>query len=254
MGRTIIIGDVHGCLTELKKLLKKCEYTSRDRVILVGDIFGKGPSAADIIRYMRLNGIETILGNNDTPVISWYLARMTRRTLSPDLPRKHLEAAKRMSNADHMWLAGCPYYINLPKYNTVVVHAGVTETPVHEENPNVLTNLVYHGQTFDDPAVHTLSPLPPYKPLKGEKWARKWKGPKHVVFGHDARGGLQLEEFATGIDTACVYGGRLTALVFPGKKIVQVDALAVYHPIVGKLPNPTPLQIQWYADNAISSA
>jgi len=41
--RTIVIGDVHGCLSELKDLLAKVNYSrTEDRVILVGDIVGKG--------------------------------------------------------------------------------------------------------------------------------------------------------------------------------------------------------------------
>lgn len=46
-------------------------------------------------------------------------------------------------------------------------------------------------------------------------WASKWAGPGHVIFGHDARIGLQQYDYATGIDTGCVYGRRLTACLIP---------------------------------------
>jgi hypothetical protein len=42
-----------------------------------------------------------------------------------------------------------------------------------------------------------------------------YQGPPHIVFGHNARQVPQLHLDATGIDTACVYGGALTALVLP---------------------------------------
>ena len=54
---------------------------------------------------------------------------------------------------------------------------------------------------------------------EGMPWAEAWSSfpnqGKHVVFGHDSRKGLQLENWATGIDSGCVTGGELTALVLP---------------------------------------
>ena len=54
---------------------------------------------------------------------------------------------------------------------------------------------------------------------EGKPWARVWSSfpgqSKHAVFGHDTRAGLQLEKWATGLDSGCVTGGELTALVVP---------------------------------------
>ena len=62
--------------------------------------------------------------------------------------------------------------------------------------------------------------------LTGTPWARRWKGPQQIVFGHDARRNLQLEDFATGLDTGCCYGRQLTAIVLAAGEAIPRDRAA----------------------------
>lgn len=47
--RTLAIGDVHGCLTALDKMLALVELTPEDRVIFLGDYVDRGPDSCGVI-------------------------------------------------------------------------------------------------------------------------------------------------------------------------------------------------------------
>jgi hypothetical protein len=67
LSRLIVVGDVHGCLDELKALLQHCEYNPEggDQVLLVGDLVNKGPYSAEVVRFVRENDMLCIRGNHD---------------------------------------------------------------------------------------------------------------------------------------------------------------------------------------------
>lgn len=47
--RVILVGDVHGCVEELRRLLRKCGYRrGEDIVVQVGDLVNKGPASAEV--------------------------------------------------------------------------------------------------------------------------------------------------------------------------------------------------------------
>src|SRR5205085_11577113 len=53
MSRHIIIGDIHGCFTELLELLERVHLTDDDIVVSVGDLVDRGPDSPRVLAYFR---------------------------------------------------------------------------------------------------------------------------------------------------------------------------------------------------------
>ncbi len=64
--RTLVVGDVHGCARELRKLVKKAKP---DRIILVGDLFTRGPDPRGVWELIAAHEMEALLGNHDLDVL-----------------------------------------------------------------------------------------------------------------------------------------------------------------------------------------
>ena len=64
--RIVIVGDPHGCLDELKLLLKKCNYDAMNTsLFIVGDLVNKGPYSAEVVKFCREIGALCVRGNHD---------------------------------------------------------------------------------------------------------------------------------------------------------------------------------------------
>ena len=69
---TYVIGDVHGCFDELKKLLKKISFNpSKDSIIFTGDLVNRGNQSLEVLEFcMKEKSIDTVLGNHDVFLLS----------------------------------------------------------------------------------------------------------------------------------------------------------------------------------------
>jgi len=216
---TVIVGDVHGCLDELLALVERCGDPKSTRYVMVGDLVAKGPDSKGVVAWARASGVEAVLGNHDAAVLH------ARNPLAEPRPRPHhVEVAATLDRDELAWLEDRPLWIALdgddgPSH--LVVHGGVVPgVPLEAQERKYLLNL--RSITADGA---------PTKKIEGQPWASLWTGPPHVVFGHDAVRGLQRHPWATGLDTGCVYGGALTALVLPTGDLVSIPARRNYAPV-----------------------
>ncbi|MFK8001524.1 MAG: metallophosphoesterase family protein [Polyangiales bacterium] len=215
MTRTLIVGDVHGCLEELEALVDKVGLRSEDQLVLVGDLVAKGPDSAGVVRYARESRAFSVRGNHED---HWLRARADGkgRSLS-DADWAYLE-----QTPDRLTLALCPVYAGLRRPAVHVVHAGfVPGIKLQDQDPELMKSMrtVHDGEGSSH--------------RKGRPWAAEWPGPDLVVFGHDAARGLQQRPHALGLDTGCCYGGELSGALIEGDSLslVSVPAKAVYKPI-----------------------
>jgi diadenosine tetraphosphatase ApaH/serine/threonine PP2A family protein phosphatase len=219
MERTIVVGDVHGCLDELQALLRECGVARGERVVLAGDLVAKGPDSRGVVRLVRETGALAVLGNHDD-----YCLDVWRRRQQGESRRPRRWSLDALDESDWAFLASLPLFVRLgPEREggpeAAVVHAGaVPGVPLENQERDNLLNL----------RSMVAGTAPTRRLLMRWPWAAAWRGPEHIVFGHDAVRGLQQYPLATGLDTGCVYGRVLTALELPSGRIYSVPARRRY--------------------------
>jgi len=147
---------------------------------------------------MREVGARGVRGNHDDGLAKW---RASGGTVA--LGKSARKVAALLTDADFELLESLPLWLDLDDHGVRLVHAGVIPgVPIEAQPSDALLLMRYLGPN-DEPIEKGGTVL----------WGTRYEGPPHVVFGHNARFEPQLHPWATGIDTAVVYGGLLTALV-----------------------------------------
>lgn len=220
----LVIGDVHGCYDELRELLDQqdiSEESNNTCVIFVGDLINKGPKNAEVVKLARKLRAYSVRGNHDEVcLLEWEKSQKRNGTLS-----SKFSWMKQLTPQDIQWLYDMPYTIGVPSRNFIIVHAGLLPgRSLEEQDPkDMITMRNVMEDASGEGYVATEADT-------GVCWASRWEGPDHIYFGHDARRLLQQHNYATGLDTGCVYGGHLTAIYPVSGKLVSVKAHTIHKP------------------------
>jgi serine/threonine protein phosphatase 1 len=211
MGRTVVIGDIHGCLDALNSIIDAVAPSATDTIVTVGDYVDRGPNSKGVIdRLLELREtchLVALRGNHedmmlevlrgDTPPFHWLnhggVQTMDSYGFVGDLncvPRSHREFLDNLPN----------YFENETHF---VVHANYDPDLPLDEQPDDLLRWV--KLTQEVPGPH----------MSG----------KRAVVGHthDREGRIFEVPHLVCIDTYC-YGGKwLTAMELESGKIWQSD-------------------------------
>jgi polynucleotide kinase-phosphatase len=236
-----IIGDVHGCADELEILLAKLGYAvawSGDgqdracsvvppagrRAIFVGDLVDRGPRSPDVLRLvhaMAMSGAGfCVPGNHDVKLVRWLNGRNVKLThglaetvaqLEQETPAFREQMKTFIDGlVSHLWLDGG---------KLAVAHAGIKEAMIGRSSGAVREFCLY-GETTGETDEYGL-------PVR-HNWAAEYHGDTTIVYGHTPVVAAEWLNRTICLDTGCAFGGKLTALRWPEKELVEVPAARTY--------------------------
>jgi len=227
--RTILIGDIHGCIEEFEELLKVANYKSGvDRLILLGDLVDRGPDSVGVLRKAQEMKIECVRGNHDHKILKWF-----------NNNKKHYQNHgqqyyQNLTDDDIEYIFKMPVYIKLE--NAIAVHAGLKPgIPVEKQRADDLMHLRYTDSNHKFVSLKTIWKIGK-EAADAHFWTERWTGPENIIYGHNVSSLEEplIEEIYPGVkcyglDTGCCFGGYLTALVLETGEIFKVKAKEVYY-------------------------
>ena len=193
--RTLLVGDVHGCSRTLAALLKEVHP---DRVILLGDLFAKGPNPPGVWELIKAWKAEALLGNHD--------ARMLK-AWGTEGDSAHHRACRSLDEACRDWLQRLPIFLYGDGW--IGVHGGLHPTEGVVGTPRSMA-LVLRRWPDDSDASNPF-------------WWQLYTGKERVFYGHDAIRGLQLHDRTVGLDSGCVYGNALSGYLLEENRVIQAE-------------------------------
>ncbi len=236
-----IIGDVHGCFDELAELLEKlgyliepfesgseelirCSHPEGRQALFLGDLVDRGPKNVDVLRLVmgmaEKDYARSVIGNHDFKLLRWLRGKNIKVAHGLELTIAELETTSGTfrkqvekfidSLFSHQWLDGG---------KLVAAHAGLKEE-MHGRGSGAIRSFAMFGETTGEVDEFGL-------PVRLD-WAREYRGEAAVIYGHTPAHEAEWLNNTICIDTGCVFGGKLTALRWPERQLVSVDAAREY--------------------------
>ncbi|MGQ7297539.1 polynucleotide kinase-phosphatase [Quadrisphaera sp. KR29] len=251
-----VIGDVHGCRSELETLLGELGYSlARDergravdaahpdgrRAVFLGDLVDRGPDTPGVLRLV-MGMVEAghalaVPGNHEAKLVRALdgkdvsVAHGLEATLAQIAAIEDDDERRAFRERVRGFADGLVSHLVLDDGKLVVAHAGLKEA-YHNRASGRVRSFALYGDTTGESDELGL-------PVRLD-WARDYRGRATVLYGHVPTPELEWVNGTLCLDTGVVFGGKLSALRWPERETVQVPAEAVHHepvePLVRKPP------------------
>ncbi|MGP4047830.1 polynucleotide kinase-phosphatase [Streptomyces sp. 2A115] len=236
-----IIGDIHGCAAELESLLGKLGYddgvhAAGRKAVFVGDLVDRGPDSPGVLRrvmsMVASGDALCVPGNHENKYGRYLKGRKVQHTHGLAETIEQMEGqSEEFKQRVREFVDGLVSHYVLDGGRLVVCHAGLPEK--------------YHGRTSGRVRSHAL-----YGDTTGETdefglpvrypWAEDYRGRAAVVYGHTPVPEATWLNNTICLDTGAVFGGKLTALRWPERELVDVPAERVWYEPVKPLRTEAP--------------
>jgi protein phosphatase len=230
-----LIGDVHGCLDELRELLAVLGYSvdadtvtapPGRKVIFLGDLVDRGPHVPGVLRLV-MNMVESgaalcVPGNHELKLLRALNGRNVQMThgLPESLAQLAHEPPEFVERVK-AFIDGLTSHYVLDDGRLVVAHAGMKENMQGRGSGHVRSFALYGETTGETDELGLRVRYP---------WAQDYRGKAMVVYGHTpVPYPPRWLNNTLCLDTGCVFGGNLTALRYPEKELVTVPAAREYY-------------------------
>jgi protein phosphatase len=225
-----IVGDIHGCSAELESLLGKLGYIDGVHpegrtAVFVGDLVDRGPDSPGVLRrvmaMVKSGNALCVPGNHENKYGRHLRGRKVQHThgLAETIEQMTGESEEFVAEVRE-FIDGLVSHYVLDGGRLVVSHAGLPEK--------------YHGRTSGRVRSHAL-----YGDTTGETdefglpvrypWAEDYRGLAAVVYGHTPVPEATWLNNTICLDTGAVFGGKLSALRWPERELVDVPAERVWY-------------------------
>jgi len=203
---TFAVGDVHGCLDKLQRVVEACEARAAGRparFVFLGDYIDRGPDSRGVVELLmqrqlaQPDMVVCLRGNHEQLALDAHADERAMpawlRNNGATTQSNYWRTGGRISPAHLVWLAALPLCHD--DGLRFFVHAGVDlEVPLHEQDPEVM-----------------LWMREPFLSRSDEVDCGRF-----IVHGHTPQksGRPDLRRHRLNLDTAAVMGGPLTAAAF----------------------------------------
>jgi len=217
------VGDVHGMRGPLDKLIDSLPLSQDDHLVFIGDYVDRGPDPCGVVDYLielsRRYRCTFLMGNHEAMFLSF---------LGWEGPA-YFGGEAFLQNGGDTTLQSYGYFDEEGDFELPSEHARFfKELRLHHVEGQYA--FVHAGLSRDSLRLSDIQYALENERPRSLLWQRTTVELPHnlgvtVVYGHTPMPDMQVRwnlPYSIGIDTGCVYGGKLTAIRLPDETLFQV--------------------------------